>query len=62
MAGLALIVLNGLTINPFPPSFQKLFNSNIGDPFRWRNKHNEYIDWFGILSYLHKPTGDWKAK
>lgn len=31
--GLALIVLNGLTINPFPPSFQKLFNSNIGDPF-----------------------------
>ena len=33
--GLALIVLDGLTINPFPDNYLKLFNSNIPDIF-WR--------------------------
>ncbi|CRZ34696.1 putative multiple sugar transport system permease protein [Herbinix hemicellulosilytica] len=31
--GVALIVLNGLTINPFPENYLKLFNSNIPDIF-----------------------------
>ncbi|HPU62660.1 MAG TPA: sugar ABC transporter permease [Mobilitalea sp.] len=31
--GVTLIVLNGLTINPFPENYLKLFNSNIPDIF-----------------------------
>lgn len=31
--GVALIVLNGLTINPFPDEYKNLFNSNIPDIF-----------------------------
>lgn len=31
--GVALIVLDGLTINPFPDNYLKLFNSNIPDVF-----------------------------
>lgn len=31
--GVALIVLDGLTINPFPDNYLKLFNSNIPDIF-----------------------------
>lgn len=34
--GLALIVLDGLTINPFPDNYLKLFNSNIPDIFGGR--------------------------
>lgn len=34
--GAALIVLDGLTINPFPENYLKLFNSNIPDVFNGR--------------------------
>lgn len=32
--GAALIILDGLTISPFPDSFKMLFNSYIADPFQ----------------------------
>lgn len=51
--GLALIVLNGLTINPFPASFQRLFNSNIPDVFEGKiNLVSVLVGFLACIIYI----------
>ena len=58
--GVALIVLDGLTINPFPENYLKLFNSNIPDIFGGSINIVCILIGFIILYIIHSVYKYWE--